>query len=109
MSRRTTDVRDEAPRAWRSASASTWADQVNKKPSARHPAITSVRVTGDANPLASRKTRVSRTEELGLDVLRAGFGHSTHELVVVPLELAEWDPVVGADLRRLQIAIRDPA
>ena len=48
-------------------------------------------------------------QRLGLDVVRARFCHPAHQLVAVPLELGERDPVVGADLRRMQIVVGDPA
>src|SRR5699024_1243738 len=96
---RTFEVRDAPPRVCRSASTSTCFDQVHRKPSARAPTISKVRVIGEASALASRKSSgASLTEQLGLNVSRGSFGHAAHELAAVPLVLVQWYAVVSADL-----------
>ena len=69
----------------------------------------SVRVTGEASALASRKSSdASLTEQLGLDIGSGRLRHAAHEFAAVSLVLVQRDAVVGADLGGPDVSVGDP-
>lgn len=61
------------------------------------------------NKVMGKSSGSSLTEQLGFDILGRDFRHLTHEFPAVALILAQWNAMVSADLRSVDVAIGDPA